>query len=78
MGGAYSRHRDKRDVYKSLVVRPEKRGRLESLGLGGSIILKWSFKKWNREAWSGSGRGRWWAVVDAVMNFWIPQIWGND
>jgi hypothetical protein len=27
--------------------------------------------------WSGSGRVRWWAVVNAVMNLWVPQNTGN-
>jgi hypothetical protein len=25
----------------------------EDRGLGGMIILKWNFGKWDREAWSG-------------------------
>ena len=29
------------------------RDHLEGLGLGGRIILKWIFKKWNGEAWTG-------------------------
>jgi hypothetical protein len=35
------------------------------------IILKWIYKKWDRKAWSGLIwlRDRWWAVVNAVMNF---------
>jgi hypothetical protein len=27
--------------------------------------------------WCGSGRDRWWAVVNAVMNLWVPQNGGN-
>ena len=40
MGGACSSDGDKKGVQKALVGRPEERGHLEDLGLGGSIILK--------------------------------------
>jgi hypothetical protein len=36
------------------VGRPEGRGHLEDPGIGGRILLKWLFKKWDGEAidWS--------------------------
>jgi hypothetical protein len=51
------------------------RDHLEDLGLN-RIILKWTFKKWDREAWTGFiwlGIGyRWWALANAFLNSWVP------
>jgi hypothetical protein len=35
------------------VGRPDERDHLEDLGVDGRIILKWIFKKWGRESWTG-------------------------
>jgi hypothetical protein len=49
---------------------------LEDPGVDGRIILKWIF-----ERLGGGGtdwidlaqdRDRWWALVNAVMNLWVP------
>jgi len=29
------------------------RGHLQDLGVDEMIIIKWTFKKWDREAWTG-------------------------
>jgi hypothetical protein len=50
---------------------------LEELCVDGRIILKWISKTWNGVMdWIGLARdrGRWWAVVNAVMYFPVPKI----
>jgi len=52
MGGACSTHGDRREVYRVLVgggKRPLGRHRLR-----WRIILRWVFRKWDVEAWTGS------------------------
>ena len=48
---------------------------LEDLGLN-RIILKWTLKKWDREAWTGFiwlGMGyRWRSLANAFLNSWVP------
>jgi hypothetical protein len=51
----------------------KERAYLEDLCVDGSILLKWIFKKWDGETWITVAKdsGRWRAVVNAGMNFWV-------
>ena len=57
------------------------RGHLENLGAHGGIILKWMFKKWYGEAWTGFDlaydRDTWRIHVIAELNHPVTQLAGN-
>jgi len=42
-----------RGPYRVLVRRPGGENHLEDLNVGGKVILKWIFKKWDGEVWTG-------------------------
>jgi len=55
----------------------KERDHLGDPGLGGRIVLRWIFRKWDVGVWTGSswlsigtGGGR--ALVTAVMNLRVP------
>ena len=46
---------ERRGVYRVLVGKPERKRRFVSLRLDGKIILRWKFRRWDVEVWSGLG-----------------------
>jgi len=60
--GHVARMWERRGVYRVLVGKPEGKRPLEDPGADGKIILRWVFRKWGVEAWTGliwlrTGRG---------------------
>ena len=52
------------------------RDSLEDPGVDGTIIFRWIFRKWDVGGMEwielSQDRDRWWAIVNAVINFRVP------
>jgi hypothetical protein len=44
---------ERRGADRVLVGKPEGKNHLENLGVDGRTVLKWIFKKWDGDAWTG-------------------------
>ena len=55
-------HTRARALYRVLVGKPEGKKPLVDPGVDGKIILRWIFRKWNVEVWTGSS----WVKVGTV------------
>jgi hypothetical protein len=66
---------EKKDAYGVLLGKPEGKRPLESLRFRWEDNNKWIFMKWNGDMeWINlaQDRGRWRALLNAVMKVWIP------
>jgi hypothetical protein len=45
---------EKRGLYRVLLGNLSERDQLEDPGLDGRVILRWIFRKWNVDSWTGS------------------------
>jgi len=59
--GHVERMGNKVGTYRILVGRPEEKGHLEDIDPDDRIILKWIFKNWDGNAWTGM----FWQVLGA-------------
>jgi hypothetical protein len=67
---------NRRGIYRVLVGKSEGKSHLEDQVIDGRIILKWIFRKLDVGGMDridlAQGRGRLWALVNAVTNLQVP------
>ena len=66
---------DRRSAYRVWLGDLKDGDHLEDLGVDRRIILKWIFKKrMGGMEWIDLAQDRdmWWALVNTVMNLWVP------
>jgi hypothetical protein len=59
---------ERRGAYRVLVGKPEGKNNLEAPGVGGRIILRWIFRKWDVGPWTGS---IWLRIGRGVEHLWV-------
>jgi len=52
--GHIARMGKRRGAYRVLVGKPEGRDHLGDTGVDGRLVLRWIFRKWELEVWTGS------------------------
>jgi len=62
----------KRNAYRTLVEKHERKNQLEDRGVDGSTVFEWILKKQDERGaeWIvvAVNRDRWWALVNVAMN----------
>jgi hypothetical protein len=81
MGGACSTYGERSGVYRVLVRKPDRKRPLGRPRHRWKVNIKMDLRKLGCGGmeWIGlaQDRGRWWVLVNAVMNLWVPKNAGN-
>ena len=79
--GHLARMKERGKAYIGLLCKNRKeREHMGDPDVEGKIILRWIFRKWDVELWTGSGWlsiGKGGGYVNVVMNLWVPYTAGN-
>jgi len=78
--GHVARTERRKGPYRVFVGKPDEKDHLEDPGINWREILRWIFRKWHGSIYRinpAHDMDRWRAVVNAVINFRVPQITEN-